>query len=142
MDATIDTDRRDAQLAQLYRVLVNDCHTEPETAAAMVDALMAEALLEPTRAQAVIMDRIGPMGWDVELYLFRDACYSAWLEACAKLVRNTRWVQMTFDHIEYERSPLGSKWTTLEKFCKAHNLKALAMVQRWTAQPDALVVAA
>jgi hypothetical protein len=128
----------EAQLAQIYRVLTNDSHLEPEIAAGVVDALMADVTLNPTGAQAIIWDQVNVQ--DIERALYSDCVYAAWMEACAKQIPDRMWLSLTFNTIGYEQGNMDRKWAALARFCESHNLATLEMVQRWTAQPERVAV--
>lgn len=130
-----------AQLAQIYRVLTNDAHFDADEAADMVDNLMAEVVLNPTNAQAIIAGRVGEFGWDIEMLLFRDCCYIAWVEAVSAGMGNDGWANMVIGNIEHMQGPMIGKWQHLEQFCYGRNLATLEMVRRWTAQPETAVLA-
>lgn len=138
----------DKRFAQLYRVLTDDAHLEAGEAADMVDSLMSATYLDPTHAQAIIMDRIGEFGWDIETYLFRDCCYAAWTEASAKEIgighkinrMSAAWVNMMIGQIEHAQGPMATKWQRLAEFCKHNELETLDAVAAWAEQPVAKVI--
>ena len=122
------------QFAQLYRVLTAEVHLDRAEASDMVDSLMAKTLLNPTHAQAIIRDRIGAGGWDIELYLFRDCCYAAWAEA--QSLDEAQWITNRLDSIEHERGGMETKWLRLAELCDGNGLTIAPMVRVWAARQE------